>query len=203
MPDQDKIYTSYTLNYHESKHKTTAYASFYLDAPSAQNQQKLELKHPAQVKYSDNQLVFDSQNRYYKKEFSGLIESYFSYADYYEITYENQAEMIDSIDFVQLLDSVSIQTDLYFQLSGNEIEDKEELIIEVTANHSEKVYTFKSDTLNNVYFYISSEDLMDFGSGLAIFTAKRVKTISELSQSTSTGGDMIIEYQISDTVKLY
>ena len=114
VPDQTKIYSAYTLNFNSSLDRTRAEASFYLEAPSTQNQQRLELNHPATVTYGGDELVFHTDDRGYKKDFIGLIESNFIYTNYDDQQYTNAVSMIETIGMIVTSDSADQQLDYYF-----------------------------------------------------------------------------------------
>ena len=204
VPDQQKVYPVYDVNYSKSSNKTTALVSFYLEAPSSNNQQKIELTHPSKVTYNGDELVFDSNLKSYKKEFIGLVESNFIYTNHDQIAYSNEVTMVDSVAFAALLDSIPIQLDLYFDLNIGTIDSNESVTVTVNPIDGEPQYILTVDSLlSGALLYISSEDLTNLGPGLTLFTASRKRTISELDQTTEAGGEMYIEYETTDTVKLY
>jgi len=202
IPDQDKIYSSYILNYNQSENKTSAKASFYFNSPDPQNTQKLELNSPARVEFNDDVLVFNTDDRCYEKDFIGAISSDFVYTNYHGSIYTNNALMLDSIGMILLADSADTQFDFYFELFGVELDSTEELEIEVESINSglKMGYTFTS--ISGLIIQIQNQELIALGVGAAVIKATRRKINSGI-QGTPVGGEITCEYAVQDTVIIY
>lgn len=202
VPDQTKIYSSYTLNFNESLDKSSAEASFYLEAPSTQNQQRLELNHPASVTYGGDELVFHTDDRYYKKDFIGPIESNFIYSNYDGLLYTNSISMINTVGLVLAVDTADQQSDYYFEVTGLELGAGESLEIEVESINSEIILGSSFTSISGLIIQIQAQQLQELGAGQTVIRATR-KLEKDADQGTLAGGDIEIEYSVQDTIFIY
>jgi hypothetical protein len=203
FPDQNKIYTVYTLNYNYSLNKTSAEVNFYLDEAGTTNQQKLELTYPAQVDYNGDDLVFSADDRGYHKEFVGLIENTFLYSNYHGSLYSNQITMVDSVVMTTSSDSAATQQDYYFSVQGSALSSDEiiDIYVESLSNGVMLGYTFTS--LSGLNIQISSSQLSSLGNGPTLLRATRKSSNAPNLQSPSVGGDIYTEYSVQDTIIIY
>lgn len=203
VPDQNKIYTSYVFNYNASINKTTAEVAFYLDGLNGSTTQKLELEHSSQVTFNDKVLLFNVNDRCYRKEFINLTEGAFKYTNHDGITYMNTVEMTDSISILASSDSADAQYNYHFEIEGAPLNENEVVEVEITslASGYDLTATFTNIGFSSVV--ISTDQLAALGSGKAVIKATRKTVISENLQTPEIGGSISSEYAVQDTVVIY
>lgn len=202
VPDQEKIYGVYFLDYNEAENKTNARASFYLNAPPATNTQKLELTHPSNVKYNNKLLVFDTKERYYTKDFVSLIESNFTYENYYGNQYGNVVTMVDSIDLF-MSDSANSQNDFYFQVDGSPLQANEVIEIYVESLNSDLTFGSTFTSMSGLNIQISADQLSSLGLGPTLVRASRSMSINTGVNGPPVGGEVQTRYSVQDTVIIH
>ncbi|MBD3636292.1 MAG: hypothetical protein HUJ25_03035 [Crocinitomicaceae bacterium] len=203
VPDQSKIYTSYLLNYNRTEDKTTAKATFYLNEPSQTNQQKLELTHPATVNYNNEELIFNSLDRVYKKEFLGLVQGSFNYKNYNGANYLNSISMVDSVDIYSSTDSVSMQSDYYFEVIGNPLASDEVVNVYVESINSGESYTSSFQSISGLTVQVSSAQLTSLGAGETLIIVNRRLEYTNNINTPDAGGLVAVEYTVQYTVVIY
>lgn len=202
VPDQNRIYGSYYLDYNFSENKTTAQVNFFVEAPSSSNQQELELKHPSKVTYNGDDLVFEMQERFYMKEFVGLVEGNFVYTNYYGNQFTNQVLMVDDIEML-VSDSADVQSDYYFQVSGNPLAPNEAIDIYIESVNSGLTLGSSFTNLAGLNVQINNSQLTALGAGPTIVRASRRSSIFQGVQGPPVGGLIEIRYTVQDTVYIY
>jgi len=200
IPDQGKIFTTYSLIYNESLNKTTSKASF---GPSAGSSQLQELTNPANVLYKDDLLLFNSSENLYHKEFIGLQEGNFSYTDLDENNYLNSANMVSSIEFVEVPDSFNVNNNLNLIIDGEPLLSNEELVFSFESLSSDIVLFFTSATLSTSTLVIDNQDLQALETGEVNMVIGRKSTTNPITSSPEAGGELIITYEIEDTIVFY
>ncbi|UKN01519.1 hypothetical protein K6119_17485 [Paracrocinitomix mangrovi] len=203
VPDQNKIYGSYELNFNESENKTSAKAIFYLNPPSTTNQQKLELNHPANVTYNGDQLIFNINGRYYFKSFVGAVENQFVYTNFDDFTFTNGATIPDSIDLIITSDTISQQANYYFQIEGDNFLANEFIDVTVTSLSSDFTFGSTFDSLSVMTIEVSAQQLQELGSGKAVIKVTRRLENPDIIQVTPAGGNLSTQYSVQDTVFIY
>lgn len=202
VPDQDKIYGTYFLDYNVTENKSTATASFYLEAPSSSNTQKLKLTHPANVLYNGKALVFESEQRYYTKEFVGQVESNFIYENYNGNQYSNVVSVVDTLK-IFMSDSANVQSDFYFEIDGPPLAANEVVDIHIESISSEITFGSTFTNISGLNVQISASQLTSLGVGETIVKASRHATISDGVNASPAGGEIHTSYSIQDTLIIY
>ena len=101
--NQDRIYVSYEMVYHESTDITYARASFFFGSITGT---KLELADPSDVSCNSDLLGFKSALAYYEKQYTGLIvDGQFIFSDTEGVSYTNSAT-ITEIGLPATLDTI-------------------------------------------------------------------------------------------------
>jgi hypothetical protein len=200
VPDQSKIFTTYSLTYNESLNKTTAKASF---GPSAGSSQLQELTNPANVLYKGDELLFNYSENLYQKEFIGLEEGDFSYVDLDDNNYVNTVNMISAIEFVDIPDSLNINSDLYFSIDGSPLLSNEELLFTFESLDSEVVLFFTSTSISTATIIIDYQELQSLGAGKVKLVIGRKSTTNPITSSPEAGGELLITYEIEDTIVFF
>lgn len=202
VPDQSKIYTSYELTYDETADKTSAESKFFMNMPSNQVQQRLELTYPANVMFEGDELLFNSNDRIYSKEFVGELNGEFLYTNYNGIAFSNELDIPDSLDLFVQQDSVDSQFDFYFEIMGTSLDSNEVYEVEILSLVSGEQLFAEYDSLSTQVIMVTSSQLNDLGIGGAVITASRVAT-SEPLQINGVGGEQQSRYCLSDTIVVY
>ena len=202
VPDQNKIYGVYYLDYNTTEDKTTARVSFFLEEPSSSNQQELELTYPANVTYNGENLVFESVERYYSKEFVGLIEENFVYSNYHNNQFTNTISMVDTISMV-VSDSADTQNDYYFQVLGSPLDTNEVIDIYVESINSGVTLGSSFENLSGLSVQINSSQLTSLGIGPTIVRASRRANVTNGVQAPQVGGLIQTRWSVQDTVYIY
>jgi len=200
VPDQGKIFTSYSMTYNESLNKTTAEASFSQNNSGSQPQ---ELTNPANVLYKDDLLLFNTTENLYHKDFIGLQEGNFSYTDLDENNYINTATMVTSIEFIDVPDSLDIDNSLNLMIDGAPLLSNEVLLFSFESLNSGELLLFTSETLSTSTLVINYQDLQSLGTGKVKLVIGRKSTINPITSSPEEGGELIIMYEIEDTIVFY
>lgn len=200
VPDQGKIFTSYSMIYNESLNKTTAKASFNQNTGSSQLQ---ELTNPANVLYKDDLLLFNSSENHYRKEFIGLQEGNFSYTDLDENNYINSTNMVSMVEFVDIPDSISVNDNLNLLIDGPPLLSNEELVFSFESLSSDVILFFTSETLSTATLVIDNQDLQGLGVGKVKMVIGRKSITNPISSSPEAGGELVIQYEIEDTIVFY
>jgi hypothetical protein len=200
--DQNRIYSTYALTYNSALNKTTASATFTVDEPSILNINKIKLTHPAKVRYNGKELVFIENELTYRKEFIGMVESQFSYTNYDNLEFFNSISIPDSIDMVSLPDSAALSADFSLQWVGKAVEDGEGISIFVRSLETGSSFSLSAENTAPTIFFLNGSDIESLGTGNAIIKMSRYIS-SPTNEAAAAGGNMLMKYEIQDTVYFY
>lgn len=203
VPDQNKIYTSYVFNYNASLNKTTAEVAFYLGDPNGNSTTKLELKQPSKVTFNDEDLLFNVNDRCYRKEFLTLSPGTFKYTNHDGVNFMNTVDLTDTVAVIFSSDSANADVNYHFEITGTPLQENE--LIEVYAHSLESDFEL-SATFSSIGFtpvQISSSELSALGAGETIFRITRKTVSTDNVQTPQIGGEVSSEYAVQDTIVIY
>ena len=195
--DQAKIWTYYELHYNEAENKTYATATFRF---SNQNGTKLMLSDPSTATVDGAELEWQSENGYYRNEFSGLkATASFNWVDLDGNSYTNEIELRD-VNFPNpvnnLLFSDSITS---FMWAGLPLDSNESVSLTIDGVGETDRRIFSIDTLGATTITFDSLALSQIDSGMVSLVLDK-RYSPELLEQTERGGLIIGRYQ-TDTVQ--
>jgi hypothetical protein len=200
IPDQDRIFVSYGLNYSVSQNKTTAEAFFTEENATGEF---IELKSPASITFNGDNLLYSTSTETYQKEFIGLKQGDFVYTNLNGTIQTNSGQMVSAINLLGVPDSQSISSDLLIQFDTNPLDIDESYEIRLRKKYTNAEVTIVSDSYPGSTAKIATSYLNQIGPGTLIFSLSRVKKSSTLLESNTVGGEFLIKYTVQDTVLLY
>ncbi|MCB9224730.1 MAG: hypothetical protein R2780_07290 [Crocinitomicaceae bacterium] len=202
VPDQNKIFTSYTVIYNHSLDKTTATVDFTLDNPSNLSIDKIKLTHPASIKYNAKELLFNENKRNYNKEFIGTVNSQFDYIDYNGTRFINEAVIPEPIVINGLPDTIGITEDLFIIWEGSELQANEQILVTFENIDQNTNFKFNAQASTNNIIPIDQGALYNLGTGNCIVTLAR-HIIKSVNEKPVAGGSIFTKYEVQDTIYFY
>jgi hypothetical protein len=202
VPDQEKVYSAYKIEFNKTLNKTTASATFTMNSASTLTLNKLELPSPSKVTYAGDDLIFNSSIRTYSKEFYGQIEDYFIYTNYYQAQFANESSLPDSILLPNLPDTSSLSVDFFMQWDGNPIQENELVLISFNNITNGQSFTVSSEIIGTTGFYINGIELENMGTGTTVIKISR-STSKAAPVVNKVGGHILMKYEMEDTIYFY
>lgn len=196
--DQQSIFTIYELMYDEEDDATTARATFRFGGELGT---LLQLSNPAYTGFDGEDLVYNAWFGYHELEFDGLVQNgEFEYWDRDENFYTNFVEMVDSIGFNDVDDTIFKSADHNYIWTGEPVGENETVAMSITAGTESESFTtiYEGDTS----VVLTSTKLDNFSDGLATFELTRTFNTSDLSQGTNKGGRISIKYIVRKEIHL-
>lgn len=195
--DQDKIWTSFQLNYDENEDKTTAIAEFRFSTSTGT---LLEMSDPSTVMFDGTEMEWKSDLAYYQLEFSGLVPSgNFSWVDLDGNMFNNSVDIRD-IAYPSMMGNLHYGDSItYFMWEGLPLDSFETVILEIDGSGPTDTKRFLIDSLNATTITIDSLTLSlimtDTTSGSLVDLRLVKKYSPPMQEETSKGGERVGRYQ--------
>lgn len=191
--DQDKIYTAYELKYDKNTDKTYASAQFRFGNILGT---LLQLSSPAEVRFNDDVLTFKPGLVYYEKEYAGQVTSgTFTYKDANGVEYKNTASNVPNIAFPANFTSVTRNQANTFTWTGTPLTAREEIFFFIGNTTTVNTQTFYTNKVGATNLVLSAEKLNNLAPGVAAEADLYRDRIDSLSQKTSAGGYLKLNYR--------
>lgn len=191
--NQDKIYTSYELKYDQNTDKTYTIAQFRFGNILGT---LLQLSDPAEVRFNDDVLSFKPGLIYYEKEYAGKITSgTFTYKDATGVTYTNTASNLPTIAFPANFTGVTRNQANTFTWTGTPLTAGEEVFLFIGNTTTVNTQTFYTNKVGATNLVLSAEKLNNLAPGVAAEADLYRDRIDSLSQKTSAGGYLKLNYR--------
>jgi hypothetical protein len=187
--DQSRIRTDYELFYDKNTNKTLAAAAFKFGESITGTQ--LELTSGAQVKFNNDVLVFNALLGRYEKEYTGFIGTgTFTYKDVNGKILTNTVPVIKPIDFPASPAVLTISKASEYNLTwdGTPLAQNDGVGVLVAAQ------IFTETTINSTRVRMTPAGLQNASVGAHVAFMDRW-TLSQLQQSTNTGGSITSKYR--------
>lgn len=188
----NKIYAEYELYYDANQDKTFASAVFKFSNSVGTN---LKLSPPANIKFNGDELPYDPNFAYYRKEYSGkLTAGTFIYSDSLRKTYTNQVNLAPAIEN-PAVDTIKRTGSYTYTWIGEPVKANE--LVGLTIVVGATVQVFVQNTLNAQNIVLPLNQL----NGLAIGEGNRAidRTVEvPVVEGTSAGGKLRSKYRSLD-----
>ncbi len=191
--DQNKIYTTYELLYDQNTDKTYARAQFRFGNALGT---VLQLSAPAEVRFNDDALDYKPVLAYYEKEYAGKVTSgTFTYEGTDGVSYSNSVSGLPMIDFPGNFTSVTRNQANDFTWTGTPLAAREEVFLFIRNTTTTNVQTFYTNAVGATKMVLSAEKLNNLAPGVAAEADLYRDRIDSLSQKTSAGGYLKLNYR--------
>jgi len=188
---QDKIYTSYILEYNTDNDLTYARANFQFSNATGT---KLELVAPAKVLVNDEKMNFEQTFAYYEKTFSGVKNSLsFEYIDVDENLFNNTVKILPSIEFSNLPDTLSRSNSFQLEWNGDPVKSGEVVTVTINGSGEQDGLVFTQASVGETSIVLPANQLEKLGLENSTFYIRRSKD-KEADEVTSAGGKNISRY---------
>ncbi|TNF29746.1 MAG: hypothetical protein EP314_02320 [Bacteroidetes bacterium] len=191
--DQDKIWTSFELQFDENLNRTLAKAEFRF---SSENGTLLELSEPSNVRFDGSEMEWLADKAYYQLEFSGLVPSgEFEWTDLDGNLFRNTAEIRD-VDYPTNIDPLHYNAAVnLFMWEGLPLDSFESVILEIDGTGNTDTKRFSVDSVGSTTITIDSLSLSlvqtDSVSGNLVNLKLMKKYSPPLQQGTGQGGERV------------
>ncbi|MBL4706206.1 MAG: hypothetical protein JKY54_16890 [Flavobacteriales bacterium] len=187
--DQNRIYSEYHYTYDAKTNKTIAQAEFRINNASGK---KLELSYPATVRFNGEALSWRRLNGDYQlTSYATPSGGMFKYQDTEDQTYQNEAKLLNSVEFPFGISSISKNADFFLPWIGDALESGETIEVTIRAGASR---TFRVNTVGSTYLRLDRNALSALTAGQAQIEIERIH-IGTLAESTFSGGRMTTKYK--------
>jgi hypothetical protein len=191
--DQDRIYTSYELLYDQNTDKTYARAQFRFGNILGT---LLQLSAPAEVRFNDDVLAFKPGLIYYEKEYASQVTNgTFTYKDADGVEYKNTASNLPTIAFPSNFTNVTRNQANTFTWAGTPLTLGEEVYLFIGNTTTVNTQTFYTNKVGATNMVLSAEKLNNLAPGVAAEADVYRDRIDSLSQKTSAGGFIKLNYR--------
>jgi hypothetical protein len=189
--DQDKIYTSYILEYNSNQDVTFARSHFQFSNAFGT---KLELVSPAEVTVDGDIMPFKQALAYYEKEFNGTkLTGNFKYTDADQNIFENSIVLVPSIDFDGTLDTISRSSNYMLTWVGDPVQTGEVVTVTIDGAGENDTQIFTQTGVGATDINLTQNQLGNLGLEDATFYIRRAKNV-DAQEVTSAGGKVISRY---------
>lgn len=191
--DQNRIYTNYELLYDKNTDKTYARAQFHFGNLLGTT---LQLSDPAEVQFNGDVLAYKPGLAYYEKEYAGKVSTgTFTYKDANGVEYKNTVSNLPTIDFPANFNSVTRNQANTFDWTGTALSAGEEVYLFIGNTTTLNVQTFYTNKVGAANLVLSAEKLNNLAPGVAAEADLYRDRIDSLSQKTSAGGFIKVNYR--------
>ncbi|MFN7118125.1 MAG: hypothetical protein ACK4TA_15100 [Saprospiraceae bacterium] len=191
--DQNKIYTTYELLYDQNTDKTYARAQFRFGNALGTI---LQLSAPAEVRFNNDVLDYKPILAYYEKEYAGKITSgTFTYEGTDGVAYSNSVNGLPNIDFPANFTAVTRNQANDFAWTGSPLAAREEVFLFLRNTTTTNLQTFYTNAVGATKMVLSAEKLNNLAPGVAAEADLYRDRIDSLSQKTSAGGYLKVNYR--------
>jgi hypothetical protein len=190
--NQDKIYAEYELFYDKNTDKTYASAIFKFSNVAGT---QLELTAPSEIKFNGDIIPFDPVFAYYRKEYSGRINSgTFVFKDTNGKSYANSVNLAKDIQNLAI-DTIGRTGSYTYTWGGNALAANEAIGLTI-INYTNKAnfQYFLQYTVNSTNIVLSLKQLNQLPIGMAYCQLDR-QIETDASQVTSAGGRIRGKYR--------
>lgn len=189
--DQDKIYTSYVLEYNGNQDITYARANFHFSNATGT---KLELVDPAQVTVDGDIMPFKPALAMYEKDFIGVkATGDFYYIDIDGNEFNNTVTMVDSISFPAGIDTLSRTQNFELFWVGSPVQQNEVVTVTIVGSAAGDAQIFTQTGVGATSVMLTQNQLQNLGLENAQFFIRRAKNVAA-QEVTSAGGNVIARY---------
>lgn len=190
--DQDRIWTSYTLEYDADDGITRAQAQFRFSNAFGTI---LELTEPAEVRVNNLLMNWRPVLAYYERESMGLMGSAtFVYTDLNGGSYSNTLELPQSIALPDTVTSISRNQSYLLFWEGAPLQPGEIINAYLRESSGSDSRVFSTAAAGANYLTLDNDQLDDLNTGLATVQLERL-VISSPDDHPGTGGLLTAKYQ--------
>ncbi len=196
--NQDRIFTTYELYYDANTDKTTARATFRFGSAVGTN---LELSSPAEARFDNDVLSFNSIIGAYEKEYPGFkTQGTFRYTNNDNEVYTNQVGVLKTIAFpANFPTSISRANAFTITWVGDALAAGERVDVVLTrAGSSPLVRVFTQAQPAATAIVLGADQLSQFTAGSFVSVAMYRYRVTDLVQKPEAGGFFSGRHQPAD-----
>ncbi|MFT5778168.1 MAG: hypothetical protein ACI837_001124 [Crocinitomicaceae bacterium] len=189
--DQNRIYSTYNVEYDQNSNRTTVKATYRVDHNSGQ---KIELTYPSRVDFDGEQMAYRKMGGYYDLSRNGnALNREIIYHDIDGKVFSNSGSVISSIDVPVGLNGISRSGNFFLPWVGAPLASGETITVTISGGSQTSSKTFTANSVGQNYIILDQFKLNDLIAGTAKIQIKREITGS-LIQSNLSGGRISSTY---------